>query len=332
MKHNYIMSNQSLVSFIDGERHSCSFGSLRYKSALEAIQNDDDEAFAQAMTGNEIDTLNAKAETQGFSIIGGILKLDGVEIIGSLQTKLTRMLREELPIKGFVNFIRKLRKNPSRSSVKELYDFLSYAELPITEEGNLIAYKGIQDDYYSCTAGSMSLKKGKVDENGRVYNGIGEEIECERVEVDDDRRNQCSNGLHVGSHDYAVGFGSKTVVVEVDPAHVVSVPLDCECQKMRVSGYRVICDYGKEIESATVDSDANEIKSSRKELASKIDKSVCSLKKTGSPVTVKRIQSALSPECPPLHEIRDVLVNDLGYDVFIADPTAKTSVGAMWVE
>ncbi|MDB4314495.1 hypothetical protein N9955_00550 [bacterium] len=328
---NFILNQGTITSFIQGQCYSCSVGSLRYKAAIQAISDKDNEAFNQAMTCDEVDTLNKQAADQGFEVADGVLKLDGVEIIGSLQIKLTRMLEEELPITNFVAFIRKLRKNPSRSAVKELYDFLAYAELPITQDGNLIAYKGVNEDYWSCTAGKTVLSKGKVNASGRVFNGIGEVIECERVEVDDDRRNYCSNGLHVGSHDYATSFGNRTVVVEVDPAHVVSVPLDCGCQKMRVCGYRVVCDYGNEIKGAVVDGEAQEVKSDRASLAEKIDERISSLKKRAGDVTVKRVQSALSPECPSLHVIRDIAVNVLGYDVYVPD-VSNSSVGSMIID
>ena len=36
--------------------------------------------------------------------------------------------------------------NPSETSREELYDFLSYRELPITSEGTFIAYKGVGED------------------------------------------------------------------------------------------------------------------------------------------------------------------------------------------
>ncbi len=329
MKHPHIITNNSVVAFIKGQRYTCPCESVRYKRVLAAINNNDDDAFKQAMTETEAQSLSQAVEAKGFTVVNGIVALDGVEIIGSLQEKLSRMIREDHNIDHFGAFIRNLRQNPSRSAVKELYDFLSYAELPITENGTLLAYKGVNNDYWSCKAGSTKLKKGKVDNTGRIFNGVGEEIECDRVEVDDDRRNECSNGLHVGSHNYAVKFGSRTVVVEVNPKDVVSVPLDCECQKMRVCGYKVISDYSHEIKSAVVDSKGEAVTTERQTLAKALDAKVASLSKSGV-VTLKRLQSAMSPACAPLFTIRDILIRDLGYTVAV-DPSNPTSVGAMIV-
>ena len=107
-----------------------------------------------------------------------------------------------------------------------------------------MAYKGVQGDYYSKTAGSIIVIKGKVV-NGKIYNGIGEEIEVERNGVCDDRNQACSSGLHAGSVTYATNFGrgGHVVIVEINPIDVVSVPDDCSCQKLRACRYKVVGEY-----------------------------------------------------------------------------------------
>ena len=329
MKHPHIITTDSIVSFIDGQRYICPCDSLRYKRVIAAINAGDDEAFKTAMQESELSSFQAATQEQGFSIVNGVVTLDGIDIIGSLQDKLQRLIQEDHDIAHFAAFVRNLRQNPSRSAVKELYDFLAYAELPITENGNLLAYKGLQDDYWSVSSGKTVLKQGLANEAGYIFNGIGEVIECDRVEVDDDRRHGCSNGLHVGSHDYATGFGRRCVIVEVNPKDVVSVPLDCECQKMRVCAYKVVGDYGEEIKEAVVDSKGQGIVSERQELADVLDSKVASLADNVA-LTLKRMQSALSPKCAPIHTIRDILARDLGYTVAI-DPDNPTSVGSMVV-
>jgi hypothetical protein len=95
-----------------------------------------------------------------------------------------------------------------------------------------------------------------------VYqNNVGDTIEVKRWDVDDNRDNGCSFGLHVGSMDYATTWGEKTLVVKVNPADVVSVPTDCGCQKCRVSKYEIIDAYENEIKSAITDSEGNPMES-----------------------------------------------------------------------
>jgi hypothetical protein len=64
--------------------------------------------------------------------------------------------------------------------------------------------------------------------------------------VCDDARHGCSAGFHAGSYDYAKGYasgGGNLMVVEINPADVVSVPYDCECQKLRTAEYKVVGHY-----------------------------------------------------------------------------------------
>ena len=329
MKYPHIITNNSVVAFIDGQRHTCKCDSIRYKAVLNSINKNDDEAFRKAMTESEIQSFSKATNEEGFICVNGVVSLDGIEIIGSLQTKLKRMIAEDHNIEHFVSFIRNLRKNPSRTSITELYDFLSYSELPISEDGCFIAYKGVQDSYYSVRSGDLKLKSGSV-KNGHILNNVGAKISCDRSEIDDNRDRTCSRGLHVGSCDYAKTWGAITVVVKVNPADVVSVPSDCGCQKLRCCAYEVIADFGAEIKNAVVDSEGNGFQTERQKLAVVIDGKVASLSQSGV-VTLKRLQSSLSPACSPLFTLRDILVRDLGYSVSV-DPDNKTSIGAMIVE
>jgi len=328
MKTPHIIASTKIVAFFGGETLTVKAGTIAYDRAIQALDSNDEQAFKDAFLLTEKEALHREASDRGFSIVNGTVEIDGVQVIGPLETKLNRLIREGHNVDHLLEFVRNLRKNPSRSAVIELYDFLSYAELPITEDGCFLAYKGLDCNYWSITAGKTKLIKGAVNASGKVFNGIGQEIECERVEVDDDRRRACSNGLHVGSFNYATGFGSgKKVLCKVNPKDVVSVPLDCSCQKLRACAYKVIKDCTEELDFAVASCDGEAVSSPKNELIEMIDEKVSSLSKSG-PVTIKRIQSSLSPDCEPLHKIRDILVSDLGHSV-VVDKLHPTSVGHM---
>lgn len=157
----------------------------------------------------------------------------------ALANKIKSMKENRIPIDYFEKFVEKILKNPSASSINELYDFLAYKELPITSDGHFLAYKGISVDGYSVTGNkNTKVKCGIVNEDGRIKNNdFGKPIEVERNQVDDDRDRGCSFGLHVGSLKYAKAFAPVLILVKVDPADVVSVPKDCDFQKCRVSKY-----------------------------------------------------------------------------------------------
>ena len=73
--------------------------------------------------------------------------------------------------------------------------------------------------------------------------------------VCDDANIGCSDGFHAGSLDYArhYGNGGHLMVVEIDPRDVVSVPLDCDQQKLRTCKYKVVSHFEKKLEEPMCD-------------------------------------------------------------------------------
>ncbi len=95
--------------------------------------------------------------------------------------------------------------------------------------------------------------------SGTLNNKPGSKLRVPRQAVDDNRANQCSKGLHVGALDYVGWYGSsgdKLIVVKVDPADVVSVPLDSHAQKCRTAAYEVLRDFDGELTKALYDAKA----------------------------------------------------------------------------
>ena len=142
-------------------------------------------------------------------------------------------MRENLPYQPLVKFLGKLMDNPSARAVNELYGFLEHKNMPLTPDGNFLAYKGVKSDY-------TDFYSGKFD------NSVGQSLKMTRNTVCDDANIGCSAGFHAGSYEYAKGYasgGGHLMVVEIDPTDVVSVPHDSDCQKLRTSKYKVVGDY-----------------------------------------------------------------------------------------
>jgi hypothetical protein len=130
-------------------------------------------------------------------------------------------------------------ENPSMQSQKELYDFLEHELLPITEDGCFLAYKAVRSDF-------MDKYAGKFD------NHVGKVCEMQRAKVDDNRSVGCSQGLHAGALNYVAGYGSvdagdRIVIVKIHPRDVVSVPSDCNHEKLRTCRYEVVGEYQGEL-------------------------------------------------------------------------------------
>ena len=168
-----------------------------------------------------------------FTYNDGVLKYGDFEIPEALTSRVRDMIDSECDYKPMLNFIERLLRNPSARALREVYTWLEHKCLSIDKDGYIIGYKGVNWDYTDC-------------HTSRVSNTVGQKPKMLRNLCDDDFGVDCSQGFHVGTKDYATGFGKRVVLVKVDPEHVVSVPVDCNCQKMRCCEYEVIADYNQE--------------------------------------------------------------------------------------
>ena len=158
--------------------------------------------------------------------------------------RLMAFMRDKLSYKPIANYIARKMKNPSARAIKEMYNFLEHKGMPLTLRGTFIAYKGVSPDFWSIRGNKDTVVlQGQVNGSGQILNTIGSTIEVERSSVDDDFRQGCAAGLHVGSLAYARDWGKRVILVEVDPADVVSVPDDCSCQKLRCCKYTIVGEY-----------------------------------------------------------------------------------------
>jgi hypothetical protein len=184
---------------------------------------------------------------------GGTVEYNGAALPRALAQKVKDCYEDGVPFENVLKFFDRLNANPSKRATEELYTFLEHKGMPITPEGHFLAYKGIQTDGYSCTAGDRSkVIEGETNEDGRIRNFVGDKIRVTRNYVDDNKDVGCSSGLHAGSLEYATSFGPKHVIVKIDPADVVSIPTDCSCQKLRTCAYEVVADYKGKLQDSGV--------------------------------------------------------------------------------
>ena len=240
----YILSENSLTIFLDGKPHTLRKDHPNFNLARKAILDGETEKLADL-----VDVQRAVEDfVQGdIEVKDEIVYYKGHRLHGVVVDKLLEMLRAGLKDSApITNFITRLQANPSANSVAELYTFLGYKNLPTTAEGKVFGYKGVQHDYWSSTGNADTIVvQGETNERHQILNKVGATIEVARRCVDDNKDNHCSFGLHVGSYDYAnewAGEHGRLLVVEFDPADAVSVPTDCNFQKLRVSKYKVVSD------------------------------------------------------------------------------------------
>jgi hypothetical protein len=235
------LTNNSITVVLNNKVYTVSNGQPQWESVLDAIRNNDEKKLHDVLSvANTIVSF-----TEGnVTVKDNQVFYRNVPLDNYVVEKVLDFAKNKLPLQPILRFINNLMKNPSRRAVQELYKFLEHKNMPITPDGNFLAYKGVQSDYFSRTAGTTIVIEGKVVD-GKIYNGIGQVIEVERNSVCDDKNMGCSSGLHAGSVEYATDFGrgGRVVIVEINPADVVSVPDDCNCQKLRTCRYKVVAEY-----------------------------------------------------------------------------------------
>lgn len=174
----------------------------------------------------------------------GRIYFDGDPLSNGLVDAILRFYEQDNDnFQPLVLFLEKIATNPDAHSMENLYRWLSKHRFGIHEDGDFIAYKGVAkrgDDLFSQTAGTAMVNGKTV--KGQIPNTPGTVIEMPRSKVAHNPQVGCSTGLHAGSWRYARGFTNSGTVLEVkiNPRDVVSVPTDCNDEKLRVSRYQVI--------------------------------------------------------------------------------------------
>ena len=177
-------------------------------------------------------TINEFGKGQVY-VQGGVVYYDGHELHNGMTTRISRMISEGYDVAPMVAFLENLMSNTSGRAVNELYRFLECNNLPITPDGYFLAYKNVSEDF--------------TDRHTRTFdNSIGATCEMPRNEVMDDPNRTCSAGLHFCSMEYLTsmwGTRGHTMVVKINPADVVSIPVDYNNSKGRCCKYEVIAEH-----------------------------------------------------------------------------------------
>jgi len=163
-----------------------------------------------------------------------VVKVDDQEVVipeaEHLTGQMTRAIDTNSP--AVANFMRRIAKVAARRrhSAEDLMKFIRHCDLPLTDAGDIIAYKRVHKQgnaYVDCHSPTVTQDLGY-----RVYTDVDK--------VDPDRSRACSNGLHVGSLSFMKTFmGDHTLVCRVRPEDFIAVPLYDE-EKCRVCSYDII--------------------------------------------------------------------------------------------
>lgn len=229
----HIQTTDGLTVVLNCRPYHLSNSDPSYQRVLDLVQSGaeaDEVLDAMTATARRVERALSMALTCEMTYSGGAVLYRGQVLHGYLIDRLIELVQAGKDARPLALFTEKLQLNPSQQTVENLYQFLEYGRIPITREGDFLAYKAIRPDWRDIHSGTLD-------------NSIGQVVRMPRNQVDDRRDVTCSRGLHVCSFEYLPMFShadGHVVVCQVNPKDVVAIPADYNNTKMRVSEYVVV--------------------------------------------------------------------------------------------
>ncbi len=223
-----------ITVFIEGKQYTINASNPAFPNALKAYKDSDWQGLVDYINpANKLQRLYFQYEN--IEVKDGNVYIDGDAVTSIVAERVLNALAGDVDAVHIFKFMTRLQLNPSKRAVDELYTFLEHKHLPITDSGTFLAYKAVRSDFSDKFSGTF-------------FNTVGSVLSMPRNKVDDNKEVGCSYGFHAGTLEYASDFASesdKLVLVEIDPADVVSIPTDCNFQKLRTCRYKVVAEYEK---------------------------------------------------------------------------------------
>lgn len=232
----YNLLKNAIVIFIKGKPYTIEDTHPNYNYVREAIKANDVTNIEDWVN---IPNAISKASHGLVNVYNGLITYKGKAVNSHLATRILELMNQGFDIAPWARFMDKLHSNPDSFSVEQLYPFLERAKLPITPDGDFLAYKYVRHNYTDVYTGTYDNTPGKT-------------VEEDRAKCDNNPNNHCSKGLHFCSKEYLPCYGVgvddhssyRVVIVKVNPRDVVSVPNDHNFQKARACRYVVVGELG----------------------------------------------------------------------------------------
>jgi hypothetical protein len=218
---------EGLSLFYEGQPYTIAATHYKYAEILEAVKTYQYERLPLLL-----DLVRAVRDwfrdEPDFSVEGSLIVYQGVPFPVQCSEEALKMLEAGVLAAPMAKFLRKLRQNPVAGAQECLLSFCQANGILLAEDGDLIAFKGIRDDWTDARSGTVNNAVGAKPPRFAPW------------EVDQRRDIPCSVGYHVGSFSFAMGYGQRTVVVKIDPRDFMAIPYDNSAGKGRVCTYEVL--------------------------------------------------------------------------------------------
>lgn len=235
----YLLTQDGITVVIQGRPYSISSHQPGFAEVRDAVQGGRDpvhvlgliQAKATLVRGMIEQSLRRQNLGGSLTYEEGVIFYNGAPLYNYAAETLCRLLNLGHDVGALAAFIDKQQRNPDPMIHEELYKFLEFGKIPLTPDGDFLAYKAVRADYKDIHSGTFD---NSVGAKPRLSGG--------RAVVDPDRNRTCSSGLHVCSYGYLPHFAhaqGHVMICKVDPQDVVAIPADYNNTKMRVVGYEV---------------------------------------------------------------------------------------------
>jgi hypothetical protein len=221
-----------ITTFSDGEPVTLDEAHPNFARILAALQSNGEIGHLLSTTPM-FENLDANVEVREDGVYYG-----DWAIHSNLTDTIQRYPQEGRDTSNLVKFMERLLENPSENSREQLFTWAEAKDLTIDEDGFIIAFKAVTADMKSRSNGTAYVNG--EEHTGQIPYQVGSVVSMPRTMVVDNPSVDCSRGLHVGTFRYASTFGPNIIQVKIDPANCVSVPRDCNFEKMRVCELEVL--------------------------------------------------------------------------------------------
>jgi hypothetical protein len=240
----HVFSGKNLTLYMSGEQVTIPNDSPDYERVSELLSQDR-YAEAAALASQYKKALKDAASKltvvfggMAVEIVHGQLLINGEVSKDEFASKVLDFFKRGLPVKAMMAFIARLQLNPSYRTRMDLFRWIETNNMPITEDGCFIAFKIVREDLWDLYTGKTFLHT------------VGNIVEMERKNVDDNPNNTCSAGAHFCGEGYLPHYGTATgnriVILKIAPEDVVAFPYDYNLAKGRAYRYEVIDEMSRE--------------------------------------------------------------------------------------
>jgi hypothetical protein len=230
--HASLITPEGIVVYYNGILQNVSSTHPVYDQVVAAVRKEDWAEVERLVDLTKVIRDSLENEP-GFEVEAGSIKLNGRAFPDMISQKALSMIKSGHSVAVLARFLRKLIDNPYLVGQDGLLRFCEANGILLHEDGDLIAFKGVDEDWLDCHSRTISNAIGAVIPRKAHW------------EVDRNPAVPCSVGYHVGSESFARGYGQRTVLVKVDPRDWIETPNDMQFGKGRVCFYQVIAEMDR---------------------------------------------------------------------------------------